>query len=67
MLFRAQLLNDIGEEILNCFCFRLTSNDEGVILNAGVGFWSAEVQDCVVISKEVNLINSKLLGSSFFD
>lgn len=63
VLLGAQLLKDVGEQVFNILSFRFSGNDESIILNGSVGFGLGEVQDCVIISKEVNFVNAELLSS----
>jgi len=37
MLFRTELLNDVGEEVFDCFGLRLTADNEGIVRNGCIG------------------------------
>lgn len=67
MLLGAELLDDVREEVLDGLGLGLAGHDEGIILNGGVGFWAGEVEDGVVISEEIDLIDSQLLGPYSLD
>lgn len=63
VLLGAQLLDDIREQVLDVLGIRLARHDESVILDGGIGFGLGEVQDGAIISEEVHLVDSQLLGS----
>lgn len=67
MLLGAKLLDDVGEEVLDSLGLGLSTDDEGVVLNGGVGFGVLEVEDGVVVSEEVDLVNAEGVGTDLLD
>jgi len=60
-------LDNIREEVFDGLGFRFTAHDESVVLDGGISFGVLEVKDCVVISEEVDFINSERVSSDFLD
>ena len=67
MLLGAQLLDDVGQQVLDGLGFGLAAHDEGVVLDRGVGFGPLEVEDGVVVSEEVDLVHSEWVRSHLLD
>lgn len=67
MLLGAELLDDVGEQVLDGFGFGLAGHDEGVVLDGGVGLGAGKVQDGVVVPEEVDFVDSELLGADLLD
>lgn len=67
MLFGTELLDDVGEKVLDGFGFGFSGYDECIILDRGVGFRSDEVEYGIVVSEEIDLIDSQLLSVHFFN
>lgn len=64
MLFGAQLLDDVGEQVLDGFGFGLASDDEGVILDGGVGWVGRGVPSGFLKWRMVLSSRKKLISST---
>ena len=60
-------MDDVGEKILDGFGFGFSADDESVVLDGGICFRSFEMEDGVVISEEVDFVDSEGVSSNFFD
>jgi hypothetical protein len=64
VLFGSELLDDVGEEVLDGLGLGVSTDDEGVVLDGSIGFGVLEVQDGVVIPEEVDLVNAQWVRSN---
>lgn len=67
MLLGAELLDDVGEEVLDGLGLGVSADDEGVVLDGGVGLGVLEVEDGVVVSEEVDFVDSEGLRADLLD
>lgn len=66
-LLGSKLLDDVGEEVLDGLGFRLSTDDEGIVLDGGKGFGVLEVEDGIVIPEEVDFIDTEWVRTNLLD
>ncbi len=67
MLLGAELLDDVREEVLDSLGLGFSTDDEGVVLDGSVCFGVLEVEDGVVVSEEIDLVNPQRMGADLLD
>ena len=66
-LFGSKLLDDVREKVFDGLGFRFSTDDEGIVLDGGIGFGILEVEDGIVISEEVDLVDAERVCANLLD